>query len=125
MSHQFTILVCAAFVVCGCAADPQNVRITTIPAGASITVGQDYIGEAPVEHHIPNLGHVSTLSIEAVNACYRKQTKVVRKKSSGYFPDHVLLKLDGLANPPASCGPNPPSGSSGTQGSGHNITVIK
>lgn len=122
MEIKVTIFVCAALAVAGCSAPSQNVKISTIPPGASISVGQQYIGESPSDYYVSDVDAVGSLAIEAVNACYRTQTKRVQK-TKDKFPDHVLLKLDPVANPPASCGMSSPKGSLATPGG--NITIVK
>jgi len=89
--YVFLGLLCVALMGCE---TPQSITIETTPAGAAISVDSEYIGKSPVVFDIDDTHNMKRLHIVAEKQSHESTLKLIKKKSTGFFPERVFLKLD-------------------------------
>lgn len=77
----------------------QSIDITSQPSGAAVSVGEEYIGDTPIIHHIKDVNQHDSLVIKIEKLGYEAEMKRLQKKgggifSSGKFPQkqHFVLQ---------------------------------
>ncbi len=78
---------------------PQSIDITSQPSGSAVSVGEEYIGDTPITHHIKDVNQHDSLVIKIEKLGYEAEMKRLEKKkgswfSSGEFPgkQHFVLQ---------------------------------
>ena len=91
--------------------------VETSPAGAAISVDNEYVGRSPVSVKLRGTMKLKDMNITAELEAHDLAAKVIRKKS-GRFPKQVFLKLDPTRAPAGGAG-----GGQGLQQGGTTTTV--
>ena len=86
-------LVIVIASVAGCAT-PQTIIIETSPAGAAVSVDDEYIGKSPTVYEMQDASEFQRIRILAEKQSYETTAKLIKKKRNGMFPQQVFLKLD-------------------------------
>jgi hypothetical protein len=77
----------------------QSIDISSQPSGAAVFIGEEYIGDTPITHHIKDVNQDGSLVIKIEKLGYEAEMKRLEKKngswfSSGEFPkkQHFVLQ---------------------------------
>ena len=85
------VIVMASMVGC---ATPQTITIETSPAGAAVSINDEYIGRSPTIFEMQDASAYQRIQILAEKQSYETTLKLIKRKPNGTFPQQVFLKLD-------------------------------